>query len=599
MFLINHIKYLWNGGLDPTAPNPVSLRERRTLSSTILFAIPVAVLLFISNYYTGGERDNVFIAIAIGILFLSLYIQAYFNQQLLASQLPIFAFWIVICIAMFSVGLWGNTWAWLLTLPTIAALVAGRTAGVIWAMLSTITLWVFAYLQFNDFDFEFAPAIPGPMPLAFAFEASMVLLMLTLATYVFRSGQHSAEKKLHTTVLQLEKEVHERTLAEDAARQSEQTQAAFLAAMSHELRTPLNGVIGASQLLADGELPSKKRELVNVVLQSSESLLELINDVLDLSRLDANAIELESVEVDLRDLLSRTLAPLSFQAKEKGVKFSLVVEDDIPAWVKGDPTRLRQIVLNLVGNAVKFTNTGEITVVVDTALERIRMKVADTGIGIAKQSQASLFEPYVQAEVSTMRKFGGSGLGLTIVKKLVSAMGGKIIVDSVPGRGSTFTVFIPLQTTGAPLQRSEPLPEVKLPRLSIVVADDNAVNRMVLSRLLEDDGHQVVTMSNGKEVVEYLPDHEVDVVLMDLQMPVMDGVTATRKIRAMPGKRADIPIIAVTANVVREKPEELAAEGMNCFLRKPFRQAELREALQKALTSSRQPRPVRQPSPVR
>jgi CheY-like chemotaxis protein len=250
----------------------------------------------------------------------------------------------------------------------------------------------------------------------------------------------------------------------------------------------------------------------------------------------------------------------------------------------GDPTRLRQIILNLVGNAVKFTSTGEISVVLDTALERIRLKISDTGIGIPKQVQASLFEPYVQAEVATMRKFGGSGLGLTIVKKLISAMKGKIAVDSVPGRGSTFTIFIPLQVSVAPLKRSGPDPEIKLPKLSIVVADGNAVNRMVLSRMLEGDGHQVVSMSNGREVIEYLKDHNVNLVLMDLQMPVMDGVSATRKIRAMQGKRSRTPVIAVTANVISEKPEHIMAQGMNAYLQKPFRKTELREALQQALT---------------
>ncbi|MDP6416146.1 MAG: ATP-binding protein, partial [Gammaproteobacteria bacterium] len=278
------------------------------------------------------------------------------------------------------------------------------------------------------------------------------------------------------------------------------------------------------------------------------------------------------------------IAPLSFQAKEKGIKFTLTIEDDIPAWVMGDPTRLRQIILNLVGNAVKFTSTGEISVVLDTALERIRLKISDTGIGIPKQVQASLFEPYVQAEVATMRKFGGSGLGLTIVKKLISAMKGKIAVDSVPGRGSTFTIFIPLQVSVAPLKRSGPDPEIKLPKLSIVVADGNAVNRMVLSRMLEGDGHQVVSMSNGREVIEYLKDHNVNLVLMDLQMPVMDGVSATRKIRAMQGKRSRTPVIAVTANVISEKPEHIMAQGMNAYLQKPFRKTELREALQQALT---------------
>jgi len=584
MLLINHLKFLWNGGLKPSVSDPVMLRERRTLSTTFFFVLPVTIGLIVSNYYTDGERDNIFIAIATLVVVFSLYLQAYFNQRFLASQMPITACWLVVVMAMTSVGVWANSWAWLLCLPTIAALVAGRTAGVIWTLICSITLWVFAYLHYTGYEFPFSGPMEGELPLTLAFEATLVMLMLSAATFVFRNAQVTAEKKLSDTVKQLEKEVHDRTLAENEARQSEQAKASFLAAMSHELRTPLNGVIGASQLLKDGDLPSKKKELVDVILQSSETLLELINNVMDLSRLDSQTIELEKVPVDIDELFRSTLSPLEFQAKEKGVKFSLVIEDDIPEYVRGDPTRLRQILLNLVGNAVKFTNAGEVDVVLDTALDRMRLKISDTGIGINKKAQASLFEPYVQADKTTMRKFGGSGLGLTIVKQLVSAMGGKISVNSVPGRGSTFTVFLPLTSAKAPIIKPTSRAEIKLPSLFIAVADDNAVNRMVLSRLLEADGHKVVTMSNGKEVLDYLPDHDVNVIMMDLQMPVMDGVTAVRKIRAMRGRRSTIPVIAVTANVVHEDPKDLMKSGMTGFLSKPFRQEELREALQKAMS---------------
>lgn len=585
MFLINHIKFLFNGGLPPATSNPVLLRERRTLSTTIFCVLPIAIGLIISNYYTGGERDNIYIAMATVVVFFGLYLQAYFNQQLLASQIPIAAFWLVICVAMMSVGVWANTWAWLLSLPAIASLVAGRIAGLAWALICVVTLWVFAYLQYSGHEFPFSGPMESTQALTLAFEATLVLFLLAASTFVFRSAQLTAETRLYHTVNQLEKEVHERTLAENEARRSEQAKASFLAAMSHELRTPLNGVIGASQLLKEGELPSKKKELVDVVLQSSETLLELINNVLDLSRLDSHSIELERVAVDIDELVRSTLAPLAFQAREKGVNFSLVIEEDIPEFISGDPTRLRQIVLNLVGNAVKFTNSGEIQVILDTALERLRFRVIDSGVGISSQAQASLFEPYVQADKTTMRKFGGSGLGLTIVKQLVSAMGGKIAVSSVPGRGSTFTVFLPLESAAAEtMTPTTTRADIRLSALSIVVADDNAVNRMVLSRLLEADGHAVVTLSNGREVLDYLPNHSVDLIMMDLQMPVMDGVTAVRRIRAMQGSRSTIPIVAVTANVVHEDPDELLRSGMTGFLSKPFRQEELREVLMKAMS---------------
>ena len=286
-----------------------------------------------------------------------------------------------------------------MVLSAISSLVAGRLSGVLWAFICGITLWSFAWLQYNGYQFEFGPVTTGIEPLVLAFEATLVLIMLTVAIFIFRSGQLSAEERLNSTVNQLEKEVHDRSLAEAEARQSEEAKSTFLAAMSHELRTPpLNGVIGASHLLQnDGGLSQKKQELVNVVLRSSDTLLELINNVLDLSRLDADAIELEREPLDLRDVVGSSVEPLRFQAQEKGLSFNLLVENDLPAWIKGDSARLLQVVLNLVGNAVKSTNSGEVSVIVDTALERICTKISDIGIGIPTKAQASLFEPYVQA----------------------------------------------------------------------------------------------------------------------------------------------------------------------------------------------------------
>jgi two-component system, sensor histidine kinase len=585
MFLIKHLKFLWNGGLDPRSATLIKLRERRTISTTIFLVLPVAVAMIVFNYYTGAVRDNLAIGVAMAVVFSSLYIQAYSSQQLIASQLPLLAFWGAIVNAMLPIGIGDSTWAWLLCLPAIATLTAGRIAGVVWAILCGLSLWGFAYLDVVGYEFASIPNSAAPDPYTQVLEASMVLLMLTAAIFVFRTAQNNAEQRLSSTVNQLEREVHDRTLAETEARASEQAKSSFLAAMSHELRTPLNGVIGASQLLMDGELSSKKRELVNVVVQSSETLMELINNVLDLSRLDSKTIKLESVPLDLREILHAAVAPLSFQAKEKGLGFSLVIEEGVPQYVLGDPARLRQILLNLVGNAVKFTSKGEIKLEVDNALERIRIKVSDTGIGIPKEAQASLFEPYVQANVSIMRKFGGSGLGLSIVKRLVAAMDGKVMVNSVPGEGSTFTVFLPLEPTSRTPGKAADKSVAMVPKLSVVVGDDNAVNSMVMSRMLEADGHDVVTLSNGKEVVHYLSSHKVDLVLLDLQMPVMDGVTALRKIRAMNNTNARVPVIAVTANVTQEKPEELLAQGMDAFLGKPFRQEELREAVRAVVST--------------
>ncbi|MEX2131856.1 MAG: ATP-binding protein [Pseudohongiellaceae bacterium] len=587
MIFASHFRFLWNGGLDPDTVDPSKLRQRRTLSTTAFLLIPVGMLLMVSNLYTEAERDNPHIAAALVVVLACIYLQAYFNSPRAAANLGIAAFWLVVVAAMTSVGVWGKAWVWLLPIAPIATLVSNRLSGTAWTLLCMASLWTFALLQNNGYVFEFAQELTGDSPIYIAIEGSMILLMLSIATFVFRTAQTRTEQMLTNAVEKLEVEVAERKLAEDEARRSEQNKSAFLAAMSHELRTPLNGVIGATKLLQDSHLSPGKEELVNIILESSESLLELSNNVLDLSSLDSGAVLLERIPVDIRELVNKTLVPLQFQAKKKGFNISCQFEDDLPHLIVGDPTRLRQILINLVGNAVKFTDKGEVTVVVDLAFERLRFRIKDTGVGIPKHAQATLFEPYVQADVETMRRYGGSGLGLAIVKKLVNAMGGKIMIQSVPLEGSTFTFFIPLEkATRVPITKAGATART-LNKLRLLVVDDNAVNRMVLARLLEKDQHDVVSVASGREALDYLSDHTVDAVLMDILMPGMDGVTTMKRIRAMDSDISSVPVIAITANVKKDDAKIVLDSGMDGFVGKPFRYEELLVVLQKALRKSR------------
>lgn len=583
----SHIQKLWNGGLDPANSDPIALRERRTISTTAFVLIPVAMLLMLSNLYTNAERDNPQIAAALVVVLSCIYIQAYFNQQKLAANLGIFSFWVVVAVAMNATGVWGRAWAWLLPIAPIATLVAGRVSGGIWALICLATLWVFSILQSNGYEFALAQQLATDPPQFVAIEGSIIMCMLTIATFIFRTTQSRTERNLRDTVNLLEQEVAERKMAEDEARRSEQAKSAFLEAMSHELRTPLNGVIGASRLLQDSGMPAGKRELVDIIMESSESLLELSNNVLDLSSLDSGKVKLEKIPIDIRELVAKTLVPLQFQAGKKGFEIVSQFDEALPHLILGDPTRLRQILINLVGNAVKFTDKGEVRIEVDLALERLRFRISDTGVGIPKHAQANLFEPYIQADVETMRRYGGSGLGLAIVKKLVNAMGGKIMVQSVPLEGSTFTFFIPFEKADHVRLTQAGTGSRKLPSLRLMVVDDNAVNRMVLARLLEKDEHDVISFSSGREALDYLTDHDVDAILMDILMPGMDGITTMRKIRAMESRISSVPIIAITANVKKGDSKLVLDAGMDGFVGKPFRYEELLSVLQKGLRKVR------------
>ncbi|NKB32895.1 MAG: response regulator [Pseudomonadales bacterium] len=590
MLISNHIRFLYNGGLDPDTADPEELRQRRTFSSCIMTLSPFTILLMVWGQIYEPEQNNTAIGMGILCVVICLFIQAYLNKPRLAANITIFAFWATV---MAESGIIGTPILWILSIPPIAILLSGRLMGILWGIICLSTIFTF-YLLFN---FDIITSVsPEDRAAAleygdrafevFAVEAALILCILTGATIVFRNAQIKAERKLSDIVHSLKNEVHTRSLAEEEARLSEQAKSAFLAAMGHELRTPLNGVIGASRLLKETTNEAEKKEFVDVIAQSSETLLELVNSVMDLSSLESGKLELEHTAIELKTLLEQTLAPLSFQAKSKGIVLDFDITPDTPEYILGDPTRLRQILINLVGNSIKFTEAGAVRVTACRTYNKLCLRVTDTGIGIPVDSQATLFEPYVQAEQDTTRKFGGSGLGLAIVKKLVAAMNGKITLESTPGKGSQFSIFLPLLAANPAelVQHTESHSE--LPKLRALIADDNAISRMVLSRLLEKDHHDVVSVANGREAIDYIEGNNIDVVLMDIHMPEMDGLTATQKIRDMDIDKSQLPIIAITANSSNEEKTRAKNAGMNGFIGKPFRYEELLHELQLIMQSS-------------
>ncbi|MEO8066112.1 MAG: ATP-binding protein [Flavobacteriales bacterium] len=429
------------------------------------------------------------------------------------------------------------------------------------------------------------------------------------ALYVFALvGSVLLYIRIRTRGLERQKELLERTvvertselsIAKERAERSEQVKQQFLANMSHEIRTPMNAIMGMSGILKRNAHPPEQDKYLSAITQSSENLLVILNDILDLSKLEAGKVDLEQVVYDPRKVLSNVRDILRFKAEEKGLTLDLDILEDVPTTLPGDPTRLNQILLNLAGNAVKFTERGSVRIRVRCSVDPMGrphttvliIDVMDTGIGIPPDRLNTVFEEFTQAYSATARKYGGTGLGLTISKRLAEMQGGRITVTSKQSSGSTFTLTIPYAIAGSPGAKEPVLADDHRPRpgelrdLRILLAEDNEFNAMVAQDELADaiPGVQVDLAVNGKVAVRMAETNDYDVILMDVQMPEMNGYDATRAIRSLPGDKSRIPIIAMTANVMKDEVERCIQAGMDGFIPKPFKRDELTTAITVAL----------------
>jgi PAS domain S-box-containing protein len=378
--------------------------------------------------------------------------------------------------------------------------------------------------------------------------------------------------------------------AKAAAESASRTKSEFLASMSHEIRTPMNAIMGIADLLAKTALSPEQDKYVQIFRRAGDNLLNLINDILDLSKVEASQLELEQTGFSLHDHLEKVIEMVATRANEKGLSLVCEIAPSAPNDLVGDPTRLRQVLLNLLGNAIKFTESGEVSLrvtqdgnfAVPTAL---RFAVSDTGIGIPSQKLGRVFERFTQADSSTTRRFGGSGLGLTISRRLVELMGGRIWVESDVGKGSVFSFAVPFEiwpaTNRPTLVTIGVDPEAQLPALRILLAEDSADNCTITMAYLEDTPYQVEIAETGAIAFEKFTAGHYDLVLMDRQMPVMDGLTATRSIRAweQANNRPPTPIIALTASALKGDREMCLAAGCTAFLTKPIKQEVLLQAI--------------------
>jgi signal transduction histidine kinase/ActR/RegA family two-component response regulator len=385
--------------------------------------------------------------------------------------------------------------------------------------------------------------------------------------------------------------------AQDQAVTANKAKSAFLAMMSHELRTPLNGVLGMAHALSMTRLSRRQSAHVEMIVRSGHGLMGILNDILDVSKIEAGRMELEIIDFDLYDLGQRVHDLWSQSASAKSVRLVLDVDPATPQWVRGDPTRLGQVMTNLVSNALKFTREGEVRITVRpdaAAPDTIALAVADTGVGMTPAQQAKLFQTFPQADISTTREYGGTGLGLAICKQLVELMGGRIVVESRPGEGATFTVVVRLVSAAPVLETICAEPALQsLEGRQVLVVDDHAINHAVAGAILEAVGATAVMASDGLEALDRLRSQRFDVILMDIHMPRMGGLEVLAAIRKGAAGRADALVIALTADAMAGVDAGLLAHGFDAVAAKPINPAELVSTISALLAA-----PLANPRPL-
>jgi len=488
-----------------------------------------------------------------------------------------------------SGGLQSPVLAWLpLVAITAAVLLRGWQA----ALVIGLTLAGMAGLAAAPLVGIELPVLPLPPHTTFL-STALAMVLVAGTTGMLARSQRKQLQLYQTAVGELRATNEELARTSARAEAASEAKGAFLASMSHEIRTPMNGVLGMTQLLADTELSPEQARMLQTLDRSARHLLRVIDDVLDVSKLDAGRIELDERPLEVRRLLSEVVDLFRPRADSANLFLALDVGEDVPEAVVGDDVRIRQVLINLVGNALKFTESGGVRVRVQqlTRLSQraaLRFEVVDTGIGIAPDAIEHLFDRFTQAEPGTTRRFGGTGLGLAIVKGLVEAMGGRLGARSTPGQGSTFWFELMLPVVGVESVTSDEssafegtqLDTERLAALRVLVVDDNVVNRTVAASMLQRLGHDPVVAEGGRHGLQILADEPVDLVLLDIEMPDLDGYETAQAIRQQPALQ-ELPVVALTAHAMPQHVAQARAAGMNDHLAKPIIVDKLQRVLER------------------
>lgn len=479
------------------------------------------------------------------------------------------SFFAIFCLYLFiSGGINKTAFVWFYLYPLVGVFLLGSRNGVI-ASLSALFI-AFAYI--------ISPwsSVPGLAHYDTVLMVRFFPSMLVLIYFAYLAERN--RERSHERLIKLAGDLHmEKIRAEKAtAAKSE-----FLANMSHEIRTPINGILGIASLLQDITSTAKQEELVRTIINSGQNLLHIINDILDFSKVEAGRLELNVITFNLRDLVDETVDILGRQAEQKGLRFSRSMDDAIPAFLQGDRQRLRQVLINLLGNAIKFTVKGQVNLRITRKESNeqtctLHFAIEDTGIGIPEQKQENIFASFTQVDGATNRRFGGTGLGLTISRQLVELMQGTMGFDSIEGRGSTFWFTIPFML-GEQKKFMPPIPKPGMKSRNsfpahVLLVEDNPTNRMVAERMLEKLDCSVEVVNDGLQAVQAVENHTYDLIFMDCQMPVMDGYQATREIRKgeQQSGRKPVPIIALTAHAMNGDREKCLEAGMDDYVSKPY-----------------------------
>jgi signal transduction histidine kinase/CheY-like chemotaxis protein len=562
--------------------HPLVLRRARMLAGLVVALSPFSIITALAHWLLEGDvgqgRHLATIGVASAGMFTCLAMLRLGTWVRLAGNLCT-AQTLLGCLAAIWVtgGVHSPSLVWLAIVPVFGVIFAGRASGLGWALLSTASLGLVRWG---------APSAPVPAsatsPDLAVFNALLALAMLWVLVRWFDAESERALVQL--------------AQLRDEAQAASRAKSAFVANTSHEIRTPLTAILGYTELLLeDVDRPverARRVEWLETIQRNGAYLGRVLNDVLDLSRIESGRLELETVPVDPGALLRDVHELMNVQAAGKGLDLALEIGADLPPRIAGDPTRLRQVLVNLVGNAIRFTPHGQVRI--SAALQarnverRLAIEVIDSGIGLTEEQIGRIFEPFTQADASTTRTHGGTGLGLSIAAALVERMGGSLSVRSAPGSGSVFRVELPVLELPAAAGAQESIAEAVLPRagLRVLVAEDGPDNQRLIRLFLERLGCQVEIAAEGRSAVTRVLDgpKDLDLVLMDLQMPLLDGYAAARELRA---SGVALPIIALTAHAMSEERERCLAAGCNDYLSKPIDRAALAACLARHTQAAR------------